>query len=331
MCIKPQKILFILGRGRSGTTLLSSLLNSNDQICVAPECVFAMNLANKYQGVKFDLDILGQFCSDIFLEKRIKNWSFNKNKLMVFLTQKLEPGASFSQAVKAVYSAHAYFSGKRSAVFLGDKNPHYALFSKRLFNIFPDAYWIHIVRDPRATVASYKRVRFDYSNAAILAGRWNEYNENILNADLWVNNRYLFVRYEDLLEKPEHTTNKILDFLTIDKIENRKVSLSVEQHLKSCPWHQKLKGDFDQSRVTAWSTELKVEDIKTTEKICHRLMDKFDYKPRYAITAKDYAFHKAVSASMAKGTVLLEKLLFIFPLTLRSVIITIYRRLSGSL
>ena len=40
-------IFFILGRGRSGTTLLSRMLSANPKIAVAPEGFFLMNLRDK--------------------------------------------------------------------------------------------------------------------------------------------------------------------------------------------------------------------------------------------------------------------------------------------
>ena len=44
------KILFIVGRGRSGTTLLARMLTHHPLIAVAPEGFFAMNLERKYRA-----------------------------------------------------------------------------------------------------------------------------------------------------------------------------------------------------------------------------------------------------------------------------------------
>jgi hypothetical protein len=323
-----QKMLFILGRGRSGTTLLSSLLNGNKEICVAPECLFLMNLAGKYENIHFNTTLIDKFCRDIFLESRIKIWSFNQNQLSEFLRKNIKPGYAFKQAVKLVYSAHAYFSGKHSAVILGDKNPHYALFSSKLFSLFPEAYWIHIIRDPRANIASYKRVRFDYSNTGILAGRWREYNEHILNTELSRTGKYLLIRFEDLLRDTKNNLDNIMKFLNIDVPGHRRISLSVPDHLKSVPWHKKLSGNLLQSSIDEWKTELSPKDIIVTENLCEELMEQFHYQPQALSGNKRNSSWVVIYSCLAKLTVFMEKWLFTFHIELRSFIIAIYRRLT---
>jgi len=327
--LKLPKMMFILGRGRSGTTLLTSMLNSNEDICVAPECLFAMNLAGRYGKKIFNHRMIDRFCHDIFLEKRIKNWSFNQRQLSDFLKNYLATGSTFDEAVRLVYSAQAHFSGKHTAVILGDKNPHYSLFANILSGFFPDAYWIHIVRDPRATVVSYKPVKFDYSHTGILAGRWREYNEHILNSNLGRRGKYLFVRFEDLLRDPDQIMGDILQFLDIKDAHKRSVSMSVSDSIKSRPWHQKLRGNLVQSPIDEWKLQLAAEDVALTEKMCGRLMNQFHYHCETVTDRRSYPLRIELYSCLAKVTVLLEKWLFTFPIRVRSLIITIYRRLSS--
>ena len=240
-------MLFILGRGRSGTTLLSSILNGNDEICIAPECLFVMNLAGKYKNVKITSRNIDQFCDDLYLEERIHNWAFTKEELRDYLYRKLlgNEARSFEQIVYSVYEAHAHYSGKQSAFIMGDKNPHYSLFAIQLKKMFPNAYWIHIVRDPRATVASYKQVKFDYNGTGLLAGRWKVYNEHILQANLAETKRYLMIRYEDLVDNPDEVNRGILNFLGVGNVGLRTAKIKAEQHTKQLEWHRNLSGEIN--------------------------------------------------------------------------------------
>ena len=331
MQIMQKKMLFILGRGRSGTTLLSSILNNYEQICVAPECMFIMNLVKKYKNKRFNGNIIDQFCKDIFLENRIKNWSFNKDELVKFLKNELAHNDGFSKAVKAVYFAHAVFNSKSSSKILGDKNPHYALFPNALYKLFPNAYWIHIVRDPRAVTSSYKRVNFDYSKAGILAVRWNKYNNSIINSDVYKSNKYIQIKYEDLISSSEDTVKKLLDFLKISKVERQKPKIVIRDNLKSCPWHQKLQEGLDNSRINAWKRELKIGDIELIEKICYDLMVTFSYLQPETVIKHRSTFFVLSNSVIANLSILLEKILFNFPVRIRSKIIKIYRRMSKTL
>jgi len=65
-------MFFIVGRGRSGTTLLRLLLDTHPKISVAPEAQFIMNLYGKYAGVtEWDDDRILAFYNDLWLEKRL--------------------------------------------------------------------------------------------------------------------------------------------------------------------------------------------------------------------------------------------------------------------
>ena len=116
----------------------------------------------------------------------------------------------FSDVVRGVFSAYARSQGKAR---WGDKTPDYVLHIGKLARLFPDARFVHLVRDGRevaAACADYGWVPSSVSGAywwrvrvakATRAGRR-------LGAD-----RYLMVQLEQLVADPEAVLSRICGFL----------------------------------------------------------------------------------------------------------------------
>ncbi len=62
----------------------------------------------------------------------------------------------------------------REPVVVGDQTPNYVLALPYLEQLFPDARYLHVVRDPRDVVASILPLRFGADSAAVAASDWNE-------------------------------------------------------------------------------------------------------------------------------------------------------------
>ena len=145
------KLFFILGRGRSGTTLLRLILDNHPNLSVAPEALFVMNLCKRYAQTEWNRKKILSFCDDLWLEKRLDQWNLNKTKLRQDLLD-YEKKASFSDLCKIVYANYAFLQGKNGDVVLGDKNPNYLLVVNELLNLFPDS---SVATDSNVMIALY--------------------------------------------------------------------------------------------------------------------------------------------------------------------------------
>lgn len=324
MNLNEQKMVFILGRGRSGTTLISNVLNESQDICIAPEGLFLMNLYKKYRYKSFDSDTINEFCKDVYLEPKMNNWSFNNLELKEFMHKNLSLNTSFDKVVKAVYSANAYYLGKKNVKYLGDKNPHYALFTKEILAVFPDALFIHLIRDPRANISSYKEVSFDYNDSGILAYRWKIYN-NEISKTYFDRGNYFIIKYENLVIKPQETVDLITKNLNVNNFVAKVNSSNIKLFEHSKKWHKKLNDNFDTSRLEAWRNLLNNEEVEQIESICKDLIIKYEYQGANLLNSKRYTFLNLVS----EGTIFLEKFLFNFPLLFRTKIISAYRKMTS--
>jgi hypothetical protein len=185
--IDPERSpIFVVGTGRSGTTLLRFMLSSHPRIYLTHEASFYV-----WESLLPRRD---------FLEAYFKTYSFRWLRVDPARVRAVQPERAFS----AVMREKAAQYGR---VRWGDKTPGHTHFLGRIFEDFPDAKVVHIVRDPRSTVLSLCRMpwasKSPYANAVYCELDWKKaapFRERILQ-----------VRLEDLLLQPRETMGRILE------------------------------------------------------------------------------------------------------------------------
>jgi hypothetical protein len=138
-----------------------------------------------------------------------------------------------------------------------DKNTRNSRRIEYLIAVFPDALFIHMIRDPRAVVSSFLKVDWwpdlqiwSQNNvtpkqwekegrdpAELAAGLWCAESEYILDRIDMLKDRYLQVFYEDLVSEPDSEIRRILDFVGLEWQYNferffNSVSIRKENNLK---------------------------------------------------------------------------------------------------
>lgn len=228
-----QLPLFLFGFPRSGTTLLRSILGTHSKI----------NLSN-------ELDILPQM---ILQGISIYRTHSNEQRLRFF--DQLKPAKQQNIIAQSENFKNSFFKNRecltvedilrscnKESRYFGDKSISGILFSEAYLQIFPDARYIYISRDPRATILSKltkderkrqdrvideKEIIGNLSNdscllrAASLSLRWNLYQEirSIFIANM-TNTNFLNVDFELLVSKPESVIKDCCKWLELDYEEN---------------------------------------------------------------------------------------------------------------
>lgn len=204
---------FFVGSGRSGTTLLRAMFDSHPQVCIPDEVSFLVRLSAprnrwRYQrGKSFD--------RAAFLNLLRSNSSFRRWELPETLLQDLradESLQSFSEVVRAVYKAQAMRHGKAQ---YGDKTPMHVLHMPVLLRLFPEAKFVHIIRDGRDVASSYLSIReWGPTSLEQAALDWRR-RLTIGRRDgrLIGPVRYMEVRYEDLVTDTAKVVTEVCHFL----------------------------------------------------------------------------------------------------------------------
>lgn len=199
--IEPiENPIFIIGTGRSGTTLLRMMLNAHPAIYISNEASYYL-VAQKARS------------SGEWLDSYRKIISY---RWMKFPAQDVEqrvprdlPKEKIHQAFDTLMRIKADQYGKRH---YGDKTPTHALHVDRILRDFPKARIVHIVRDPVATVASMKHMPWMPQSVVLISLMLAAQMRKVRN----FHKQILEIRLEDLLASPESVLRKVLDYIEED-------------------------------------------------------------------------------------------------------------------
>ncbi|MGN6185440.1 MAG: sulfotransferase family protein [Thermoanaerobaculia bacterium] len=320
-----ERMFFLLGRGRSGTTLLRTILNANPCVSVPPEGMFILYLRGLFPVEQLSKADSRRFAELLFQEQRMRRWNIDQASIANRFDAIAAP-RSFAAHCEAVYEAHADSTGKRAKCALGDKNPHYAIFAEELAERFPNARFIHLVRDYRDNVLSYRGVKFDLSELGALAHRWVLYNRSILRAAQRYPNRFYRIHFEELLAKPRQSIESLCVFLDVPFAEKMLDTEAREKNPQ--PWHANLEQPISNEIAGQWRRSMPLELVEMIDAICQPLGRELGYTPLTEAAALSLRARYGIALGAAYTA--LERLLFTLPLAMRVLVIDTYRRWTGN-
>jgi len=134
------------------------MLTSHPSIVMPPECGFAVWWYEKYRAWTAAADrlaVLHEFWSDVLRSRKFDTWHLDAQELWRFLDEGTP--RSYGEAVSLVYECYGVSRG-RSFRRWGDKNNFHLEHISTIKDIFPDAHFVHIVRDGRDVACSYREL-----------------------------------------------------------------------------------------------------------------------------------------------------------------------------
>lgn len=287
------KIAFIVGMGRSGTTLLTNMLNSNPEIIASPENEFIIHSYNTFYQQNFSDEKVVDAFIDMFSQnfnRVISIWKPGPELKSDILQLK---DTSFANICKLAYLNYPLsLKDKNNVTWVIDKNPSYSLHIDKISEIFPDAKFIVIVRDYRDNILS--RRKYSDENVPIhkLAADWNYYYDSIFKSLATKNIPFHLIKYEDLASDPtKHLqslcsyinvpyTEQMLNFQELSKeIKKHAVeNVSKEKNEKIQRMHGNLEKKVNTERVNAYVNELNPSEIALLDFACEKLASRFGYE-----------------------------------------------------
>jgi hypothetical protein len=271
--------LFVIGCPRSGTTWIQLLLSQLDEIATAPETqIFA------YYLVQFER------------QWREEHGDPTGNQQGRAGLSRVLSQAEFDDLCRR--SARAVLDKIRSerpgAGVVVEKSPKHALHATFIRRLFPDAYFLHVIRDPRDTACSLMAAGRDWGgswaprNAIQAARMWVEHVEHgRLVADEPL--RYREVQYERMKADPVRELGAILDWLGVPVAAER-----CRQAVEACEFSELKKvrvaeglplpgthspaGFFRRGEAGAWKDDLTRGEVRAVEYLCGDLMADLGYE-----------------------------------------------------
>jgi hypothetical protein len=282
--------LFIIGNPRSGTSLLRVMLTSHPLICIPPECGYIQWWFNKYGNWSMS-DTLNSnsvlsYIADLKSSKKIETWNLDFG-LVNELIQILKP-LNYAELCLTVIKAFASQKDK-TPEYLGDKNNYYLNHLDLLNIIFPNAMYIGIIRDGRDVACSYRKTSLigsEYEYRPVLPAKINEIAHEWLVNNEKINdfrkniakNRFLMIRFEDLVTDTKSTLESLSKFLSIEYTEQMlNYHLYRHEPEKTMAWKSKLSDLPDAKTIGQFKNMLSEEEVMMFNKIGEKILVQYIY------------------------------------------------------
>ncbi|MEL7221069.1 MAG: sulfotransferase [Bacteroidota bacterium] len=278
MTNKP--VIYIVGVGRSGTSMLMTLLNGHSAIAFTPETHFLRYYLGTTEQQKA-LEDKGPVHFQHILEK---DTYFQRLKIPA--EEVLRP---YLQGQKAFRLDELYrqllatYLHRKNKQIIGDKDPRYLDYLQVIANIYPTAHIIHIHRDPRDVVLSKPKADWSshrpfWVNAIISQVQMKEGREK---ARAIFGDRYYELAYEDLVVNPQGALSKLLAHLGLEFEEDMLDLTASAKELvdeSELQWKGNTFKPMLKSNTEKWRTQFPAWKIRTIEIICKEWFEQLGYQ-----------------------------------------------------
>jgi hypothetical protein len=300
--------IFVVGVGRSGTTLLASMLGAHPRLDCGPESRFFFGLERTS-------------------ERRIlddPDWPSEAVRFIGSLVTNAQPTHEFfgidldavrrylrdrSPSVPAILESltvqHARRAGKPRWV---EKTTDHLVHVDRIRQHWPDARIIRIVRDPRDVALSLRFV--PWGSPSVIANLYFWADRDARSADFFERDGgSLTVRYEDLLRDPRDVLARICDHVG-ESFDEAMLSTGESARLVAGAgesWKAKARTAVDPTRLEVWRRELTESQRTVASVVCSDGLARYGY-PDAARVALRVAFQPLVRESIEAHEELIARL-----------------------
>jgi glycosyltransferase involved in cell wall biosynthesis len=251
------------------------MLNAHPDVAVAPETFFMRHFWEQQ-------DAYGDLLDDAALDRLIDDLTATA----AFEDMGLDEDAFRTAVHRAPHRWDTVFrvlleqfAERRDAQFVGEKTPNHVLFLPTLCRWYPDARFVHLVRDPRAVSNSWRTVPWSSKY------RWRD-------AEVWVK----FVQagceaatagapvtslhFEDLVRAPEAELHRVCEALDLpydDRMlafhQQEPAAVDVERE----PWKERATDPIDPTVADRWRDELSGHAQAQVEAVAGAEMEHWGY------------------------------------------------------
>ncbi|MDD5070450.1 MAG: sulfotransferase [Candidatus Omnitrophica bacterium] len=275
-----SELLFLIGFPRSGTTLLLRLLKNHPKIFVNPRetCFFTAILNDK--NINWDLSQQKNYqkiCKRI-LNLPVKNYFpyLNQQQIVEILNN---PNHDYADIYYQLITKSSKCVGEKYSYFL-EKTPYHCTAVSRIIALYPEAKFIYITRDPKATIASFNKESFCffsnnfYSNVITWVDGYRLSRDQVR----LINPENLFtLRYEDLVDYPEKEVLRLYKFLKLDQIGLLTLEKSSDKFqglLNNIRNTERISQDYKDE----WRKTLSLSELKIIEHYSRQFINEYGYK-----------------------------------------------------
>jgi hypothetical protein len=268
-----KKLVFLVGSPRSGTTWLQLLLSRPPAIATVPET----QLFSRY------------------MSSMVERWNDDRTTGQLTGLANLLSEEEFRSLLRST-SAFVFAKiaqTKPSATVVLEKTPGHVQCAREILDLWPDAHFIHIIRDPRAVAASLRTASKTW------ASQWAS-SKVSRSCERWIadvtkgrqirsqTQNYHEVFYHELISDGPDILMGILNKLGVSSsledcqryVDECNIQNLKKGKLDNAPWDVAVtKVTFGPGTTDSWRTELSAWDIALVERLTGPLMSELGFKP----------------------------------------------------
>jgi hypothetical protein len=271
--------LFIVGCARSGTTLVHRIVDAHPEIAITPEMHWITRHFKSRNGL-----VASALVSELVGHKRFAQFEIPREQFEGLLgSGEAIPYPTFLRRVFGLY-------GKiNNKPLVGNKTPAYIRRMLDLHALWPEAKFVHIIRDGRDVCLSV----LNWKKANHIVGRYASWEEDpVSTTALWWERKvrkgredgaalgpglYQETLYEDLVDDPERECKRLCEFLGVAyddamiRFHEGRERVEPGRGAKSA-WLRVTSGLRD------WRTEMCTGDVERFEAAAGDLLEELGYE-----------------------------------------------------
>jgi protein-tyrosine sulfotransferase len=249
---EPLAPVFIIGSGRSGTTLVRRLLSEGGQLHIPPESYVMGPVIHRYLWWRYGRweSVVDRVLHAFESHPEFVRFDISLAPLRQQLAGARSPDRSLATIIDAIYRFHADRRGTGSRRW-GDKTPLNTFYLPEINGVFPSARFVHVVRDGCDVVHSYIAMG-RYRTIESAATRWRSSVRAARRFAARNPGTVLEARYEDLVRDPGPTIRTMYDWLGLANaapMVRLGPELSAPDDVVALPHHARALGPIDADSI----------------------------------------------------------------------------------
>jgi hypothetical protein len=265
-------LVFIVGTGRSGTSLLQSMLASHSRIAYLPETLFFRRFVVN-RGKDLHLPEKADQAKHVVIDYLDSDRYFQRTG---YTASSLLESPGLRNRITPLSLYKTLLDQKRqseSCEIAGDKDPKSVEHLPVIRTLDATALVVQMIRDPRDVLVSRKKAEWSKNNSLfkhLFAVRMQSKLAQVYTSKE-KSNHYVKIRYEELITNPSVELEKVCSLLEIDFEESMLQFSKAAKKLVSneeYSWKKETTKDLKSDNFGKWQDVLSNYEIAMTEKIC---------------------------------------------------------------